>query len=822
MIHPIFPSQKSLRDAVLCALGAVAIVLCFVLKDYWVYRPLPVGFSDRLEHTKDSVLQSIGKVRDSVEIQIDQSVDEDLMSAMKEHHGSHARRYFDTAKIQQNLFRLKISSVEQGGFNFSVGASNRQRPGTKAKSSTDNSTLRTLWLDETMRVVGEVRTFSEAMPRVVQAQNGVPAYDTMAIRRKVWNLIPQSYAPQNVVWVRDTAFPEAIGFLAVVEQDSLLRKEWMLRATKTSDAPERWTAEWQRRVVLVHPNVAPPEQAISTKTIVTILFWFLVIVGLLILFIVFLNKVRIKAAPTWLLWISVLTGLGLTVSFASMVTAPWYAYLLMWVMYSLLFGLLLIAIPLTSLIAVMREMFSEKFYTLIRFADVPLRSYHWGRMVLVGASVGGIYSAVALFLPALGEQMQIADLANAHLYVQTYLFPFMMRNPFVALLELTTMGTSMNMIFSFVAAVVAYRFVPRKLATLVMFAILLLIWVLFSSLQSASLYYVVIQGLLYAVSAAVVFQYYDILALLVFSLVYTFLFSLGAFGATSWGMAVPVVLLVGMIVPALVAYRNTPESVSESDYKPDFLTLQEEHERLHQEIAAAKSVQQKLLPRSLPTFDSVVVSAACIPAYEVGGDYYDFFPLDDKRLGVLIGDVSGKGISAAFYITLAKGVIVSQVRGTGSPSDVLHRVNALLYGVMERGKFVSMIYGIYNTQSREFAFSNAGHNPLVLRRTDGEIRTIAAKGMALGLDKGERFERAVTSASITLEKGDCILLYTDGVTEAMNTAHAEYGEERMMQAVQAAPLNAADIVSAALADVRKFAGKANQHDDITLVALQAV
>jgi len=822
MIHPIFPSQKSLRDAVLCAFGVAAIVLCFVLKDYWVNRPLPVGFSDRLEHTKDSVLRSIGMVRDSVEMQIDQSVDEDLLNAMKEQYGSRARRYLDTAKIQQNLFRLKITSAEQGNFNFSVGSGNRSRPGTKAKSSTDNNALRTLWLDETMRVVGEVRTLSEAMPRVAQAYNGVFPYDTTAIRQKVWGLIPQSYAPQNVVWVRDTAFPEAIGFIAVVEQDSILRKEWMLRATKTSDAPERWTAEWQRRIVLVHPNVAAPEQTITTKTIVTILFWFLVVVGLLILFIVFLNKVRIKAAPMWLLWISVLTGLGFTLSFFSMVSAPWYAYLLMWVVYSLLFGLILVAIPLTSLIAVMREMFSEKFYTLIRFADAPLRSYHWGRMILVGASFGGIYSVIGLVLPIIGEQLHIAEVANAHIYVQNYLSPFMMRNPFVAFLQLTTIGVTIYMILSFVAATVAYRFVPRKFATLAMLILSSFVWILFASVQSASLYYVLTQGFFYALAGAIIFRYYDVLALLVFALVSTFLLALGLFGATSWGMAVPIVLLAGIILSALAAYRNAPEVVSESDYKPDFLTLQEEHERLHQEIAAAKSVQQKLLPRSLPTFDSVVVSAACIPAYEVGGDYYDFFPLDDKRLGVLIGDVSGKGISAAFYITLAKGVIVSQVRGVGSPSDVLHRVNALLYGVMERGKFVSMIYGIYNTETREFAFSNAGHNPLVVRRMSGEMSTISAKGMAIGLDKGERFERAVTTASVTLEKGDCILLYTDGVTEAMNTAHAEYGEERMMQAVQAAPLNAADIVSAALADVRKFAGKAHQHDDITLVALQAV
>ena len=320
-----------------------------------------------------------------------------------------------------------------------------------------------------------------------------------------------------------------------------------------------------------------------------------------------------------------------------------------------------------------------------------------------------------------------------------------------------------------------------------------------------------------------VLYFADMLALLASLTMNCFLISLGLFTIHPFVMVLlGVIFAVALVTSAIAYYGNAPETVTEADYKPTFLSLLEENERMHQEIAAAKSVQQKLLPRSLPTFESVIVSAACIPAYEVGGDYYDFFPLDDKRLGVLIGDVSGKGISAAFYITLAKGVIVSQVRGSGSPSDVLHRVNALLYGVMERGKFVSMIYGIYNTYTREFSFSNAGHNPLVVLRKSGDISTVAAKGMALGLDKGERFERAVTTASVTLEKGDCLLLYTDGVTEAMNAEHAEYGEERMMKTLRNAPLHAADLISATLADVRKFAGKAHQHDDITLVALQAM
>jgi serine phosphatase RsbU (regulator of sigma subunit) len=486
-------------------------------------------------------------------------------------------------------------------------------------------------------------------------------------------------------------------------------------------------------------------------------------------------------------------------------------------------GFFFISVPIASIISVMREIIPEKFYTIMRLGEHPLGSFHLGRMLLFGVSIGALYSAIVFLFPYTGEHYGIPSLAVLHLKSEYYTLPFMLRSPIASVANAIGLEMTVSFIVTTIPVMLAYWLLPRKYAVLFALFLTSLLWGLFEATQGLNVSAILAQAIIRGWIGFAVLYYGDMLALVAFIVVESFLVSVGTFASHPILLVCLGAMLFLVVVVGGIAYqKNAPEVVNEADYKPNFLSLLEENERMHQEIAAAKSVQQKLLPRSLPTFDSVVVSAACIPAYEVGGDYYDFFPLDDKRLGVLIGDVSGKGISAAFYITLAKGVIVSQVRNVGSPSDVLHRVNSLLYGVMERGKFVSMIYGIYNTHSREFSFSNAGHNPLVVRRVNGEIQTISAKGMAIGLDKGERFERAVTTASLTLEKGDCILLYTDGVTEAMNTDHAEYGEERMMQAVQAAPLNAADIVSAALADVRKFAGKAHQHDDITLVALQAV
>jgi hypothetical protein len=817
MIHPIFPSRKPRTDALIFALGALSLVLCFLLRDYWIFKPLEPTFQERLTAVSDSVIAKSGLVRDSVEIMTEASVDTELLDTLKSRYGAGVRMYLDTAEVQQVLYRVKISKKEKGstGINFSSG--NRERRRSKSDQSVaDENFLRTLWLNEHGNIVGATQYLNDSLPR---------GTDTNAVRERLIGLIPEAFRRQPLVWVADTNSSEKFGFVALLGKDSLLKKELSISATRVSTSPVVWSVEWQRRVSIIAPSRPANDigGGLSAKTIVTIIFWVIVIICVFGLGIVWINRLRIKAVNIWILGISVLTGFSWTAYVMGVTDIPWVALIVVFIFYTLGFGFFFISVPIASIVSVMREVIPEKFYTIMRLRDNPLGSFHVGRMLLFGVSIGALYSAIVLLLPYMGERYGIPSLAVLHLKSDYYTLPFMLRSAIGSIANVIGGVMSISFIVGTIPVMLAYWLLPRKYA--VLFALLLtsLLWGLFEATRGLDASPILAQAIIRGWLGFAVLYFGDILALVAFVAVESFLVSIGTFASHPMLLVcLGVLLLLGIVLGAIAYQKNAPEPVNEADFKPNFVSLLEENERMHQEIAAAKSVQQKLLPRSLPTFDSVVVSAACIPAYEVGGDYYDFFPLDDKRLGVLIGDVSGKGISAAFYITLAKGVIVSQVRNVGSPSDVLHRVNSLLYGVMERGKFVSMIYGIYNTHSREFSFSNAGHNPLVVRRVNGEIQTISAKGMAIGLDKGERFERAVTTASLTLEKGDCILLYTDGVTEAMNTNHAEYGEERMMQAIQAAPLNAADIISAALADVRKFAGKAHQHDDITLVALQAV
>ncbi len=820
MIHPIFPSRKPRTDALLFALGALALVMCFLLRDYWQFKPLMPGLDDRLQQVRDSILAKSGIARDSVEMSSEASVDSELLDSIKAHYGASARLFLDTADAQQLLYRLKIRKKEKGGLNINFSTGNRPRPRSKsAQNLAEEGLSRTLWLNERGQIVGETQRLSE---------NLLPATDTTALRERLLGLIPQDILrklPSAAVWKRDTTDAEKIAFIAQISQDSLLKREILISAQKVSTSPAVWSAEWQQRVSVRAASVAVPSDSggVSARTVIIILFWVMVGIAIVGLLMIWVNRLRLKAVNTGLLAIAALSGLSMTSTLVGMSEIPWYGLAIIFVFYTLGFGFFFIAVPIAGSISVLREICSEKFYTLMRFREKPLESFHWGRMMLVGMSLGAIYTALLLFVPAIGERFNISTLAMLHLSTNYYSMPFVMRHALTGFLSTIGSVVPISFIFLIVPAMIIYWLVPRKYAMVGTLLLAVLAQALFESLQTTDIWVVLAHSFLRVVAGLSVLYFADMLALLASLLMNCFLISLGLFTIHPFVMVLlGVIFTVALVMGAIAYYGNVPETVTEADYKPAFLSLLEEHERMHQEIAAAKSVQQKLLPRSLPTFESVIVSAACIPAYEVGGDYYDFFPLDDKRLGVLIGDVSGKGISAAFYITLAKGVIVSQVRGSGSPSDVLHRVNALLYGVMERGKFVSMIYGIYNTHTREFSFSNAGHNPLVVLRKSGDISTVAAKGMALGLDKGERFERAVTTASVTLEKGDCLLLYTDGVTEAMNAEHAEYGEERMMKTLRNAPLHAADLISATLADVRKFAGKAHQHDDITLVALQAM
>ena len=284
-----------------------------------------------------------------------------------------------------------------------------------------------------------------------------------------------------------------------------------------------------------------------------------------------------------------------------------------------------------------------------------------------------------------------------------------------------------------------------------------------------------------------------------------------------------VLLLFGIVV--LVSWIGvlTKDRVSDLEaITPAFARHISERERLQQELRIARDVQMSLLPKTTPSVPGLDLAARCVPAQEVGGDYYDFVLLGEGRLGVVIGDVSGKGTEGAFYMTLTKGFLKAVVRVSLSPAVVLTQANALFYENVNRGNFVSMIYASLEMGGAKVTFARAGHNPVILFRA----RSLSAdffqpKGIALGLEPGEVFAKTIEEVSVPFEAGDVLVLYTDGFGEAMNMAREQFGEVRLRESVvRLAGGSSEEILSGILGDVGKFVGRAEQHDDMTMVVIK--
>ncbi len=281
--------------------------------------------------------------------------------------------------------------------------------------------------------------------------------------------------------------------------------------------------------------------------------------------------------------------------------------------------------------------------------------------------------------------------------------------------------------------------------------------------------------------------------------------------------------LMGIILLfAFLAYRSEVPSGKIVPYVPDYLQRIYEKERIQRELEIARRVQLRFLPRSNPKIKGMDVAAFCLPAKEVGGDYYDFIEMGPKSLGVAIGDVSGKGISAAFYMTLTKGLLRSQARNLQSPRDILINMNELFYENADRGVFISMIYGVFDLTAKTLTFARAGHNPMISRRSGkGLVEEMNPPGIALGLERGVIFPRTIEEKTIGLEKNDVIFFYTDGLNEARNSIHEEFGEKRLMSIVEArSGLSAEGLLDKMQKEIHLFTADASQHDDMTAVVVK--
>jgi sigma-B regulation protein RsbU (phosphoserine phosphatase) len=254
----------------------------------------------------------------------------------------------------------------------------------------------------------------------------------------------------------------------------------------------------------------------------------------------------------------------------------------------------------------------------------------------------------------------------------------------------------------------------------------------------------------------------------------------------------------------------------------DLLREQAEKERLEEELRIARQIQMSLLPQDTVGLPGLRIAALCLPAAEVGGDYYDLLPLSDTRMGVLVADVSGKGTSAALYMAELKGLVLSLSRIHDSPARLLAEANRILAANMDSRSFITMTYAVVDTAARTLRYARAGHNPLIrLEAATGRTHVLAPPGIGLGMDRGERFEEVLEEAEVKLAQGDVFLFFTDGLSEAMNAQAELFGEQRLRDVIeQAESLGTDDLKDRILDSVRDFVGGAAQHDDMTMVILK--
>src|SRR5213596_2897442 len=271
-----------------------------------------------------------------------------------------------------------------------------------------------------------------------------------------------------------------------------------------------------------------------------------------------------------------------------------------------------------------------------------------------------------------------------------------------------------------------------------------------------------------------------------------------------------------------VVFKSIAEQSAFALYNAIIYSEANEKKRLDHDLEIARDIQRVLLPAEPPSVNGFEISGLNIPARQVSGDYFDYIKIDDERLGVAIADVSGKGIPASLIMAICRSVLRSQAIGNPSPADVLQKVNRQLYPDIKEDMFISMAYLVLDHVRGGVTLARAGHDaPLLYRQKSQNVTPLKTPGMVVGIDSGDVFDRLTTDVAVPLGRNDCILLYTDGITEALDNEGNEFGLERTIGSVQSSAKEGAQaVVTRLIDDLRNFVGSTPQNDDITMIAIR--
>lgn len=244
-----------------------------------------------------------------------------------------------------------------------------------------------------------------------------------------------------------------------------------------------------------------------------------------------------------------------------------------------------------------------------------------------------------------------------------------------------------------------------------------------------------------------------------------------------------------------------------------------EKKRLEGQLEVARQVQLELLPPRDPSLEGFDISAYNFPTEEVSGDYYDWVRIYDDQIGLVVADVSGKGVPAAILMAFLRAGLRAATHIGYSPHISMAKVNYLLWESIERNQFVTAFYGVLDAQNRTLAYSNAGHNPPLLMDAQGNSSFLERGSLPLGMFRDTRYHEYY----LTLEPGETLVLYTDGATEALSLSGEEFGRERLAQAVRASMnLSAKELIAAMDRDVNAWTGGLGATDDMTFFVIKAL
>ena len=237
-----------------------------------------------------------------------------------------------------------------------------------------------------------------------------------------------------------------------------------------------------------------------------------------------------------------------------------------------------------------------------------------------------------------------------------------------------------------------------------------------------------------------------------------------------------------------------------------------ENAEIEKQLKLAADVQQRMVPQKPPVVPGLDLASVYVPAFTLGGDFFDFIPLPDNNVGLVVADVSGKGVPASLIMASVRAALRSEVNNVYYLYEVLRRVNVMLCRDTKDSEFVTLFYGVYNAATRRLTYCSAGHPPAMLLR-DGKVTELRSDNMVLGIDPDEKYTQAV----LDLKKNDAVLIYTDGLTDGMNFANQSFGRQRIADAFEKGGATSEVMSQNLLWELRKFVGMAKRTDDVTMI-----